>query len=403
MTVTIGIDPHKRSHTAAALDEAEELLGVVRVEAGPHQLGQLLAFAAAFAPRRFAVEGADGLGLLLAQQLLAAGETVLDVPPKLAARARLLGNRRSAKNDANDSVSVAAAAMRSPLVRPAAPEDATVVLKLWARRSSDLARDRTRLVNRLHALLAELVPGGAARRLTADRAQALLEGLGPQGTVGAARLVLAGQLLDELRHLDGQLAQAKAQLKAAVAASGSSLTGLYGVGPFVAATVLGEVGDVARFTDRAHFAAYNGTAPVEVSSGDHRRHRLSMRGNRRLNHALHIAAVAQARAKGGPGRAYYDRKRAEGKSHKEALRALKRRLSDAVFVVLQADASRAEVTEVGPGGQAGNGSMASVAGSHPEHRLFGEATPGPVATLEPQPPARPRPSQHRPKETRQAS
>jgi hypothetical protein len=168
----------------------------------------------------------------------------------------------------------------------------------------------------------------------------------------------------------------------AVKASGTTVTEVFGVGPYVAATVIGYVGDVRRFSDRDHFAAYNGTAPIEVSSGNHKIFRLSRRGNRRLNHAVHMAAVTQVRFRHSDGRAYYDRKVQEGKSHKEALRCLKRRISDAIFAHLVADARRKdEPAKPSPGGQMGNGSVAGVAGSHPEHRLFGKATPEPASTL----------------------
>jgi hypothetical protein len=126
-------------------------------------------------------------------------------------------------------------------------------------------------------------------------------------------------------------------------------------------------------------------APIEVSSGNRKIYRLSRRGNRRLNHAIHMAAITQIRYRHSDGRAYYDRKLAEGKTHKEALRSLKRRISDAIFTRLQADAQRAAAaagTE-GPGGQPGNDSVASAAGSHPGHRLFRQATPGPESTLRP--------------------
>jgi hypothetical protein len=140
---------------------------------------------------------------------------------------------------------------------------------------------------------------------------------------------------------------------------------------------------VSRFASRDQFAAYNGTAPIEVSSGNRKIHRLSRRGNRRLNHAIHMAAVTQIRYRDTAGRAYYDRKVAEGKTPKEALRALKRRISDAIFARLQADAQQAAAaaSAAGPGGQPGNDSVASAAGLHPEHRLFGQATPGPATTL----------------------
>ena len=140
---------------------------------------------------------------------------------------------------------------------------------------------------------------------------------------------------------------------------------------------------MSRFPGRDHFAAYNGTAPIEVSSGNRKIYRLSRRGNRRLNHVIHMAAVTQIRYRHSDGRAYYDKKVAEGKTAKEALRALKRQVSDEIFKHLKADAARAAraVTASGPGGQPGNDSVASAAGSHPVRRLFGQATPGPAPTL----------------------
>jgi transposase len=142
--------------------------------------------------------------------------------------------------------------------------------------------------------------------------------------------------------------------------------------------VIGDVKDVSRFPGRDHFAACNGTAPIEVSSGQRKVYRLSRRGNRRLNHAIHMAAVTQVRHRHSKGRAYYDKKLAKGKTPKEALRALKRQISNAIFTRLQADARRRAFAHgQGPGGQPGNDSMTSAAGLHPEGRLFGQATPGP--------------------------
>ena len=167
-----------------------------------------------------------------------------------------------------------------------------------------------------------------------------------------------------------------------VRASGTSLTDVYGVGPIVAAYLIGYSGDVGRFPSAGHYARYNATAPIEASSGPRVRHRLNPRGNRQLNHAIYMAAVTQVRHRGSPGRAYYDRKIAEGKTGKEALRALKRRVSDAIYEQLQVDARRAVAAKrTGPGGQPGNDSDSSAAGSHPERRLFGQATPGPGTTL----------------------
>jgi len=194
--------------------------------------------------------------------------------------------------------------------------------------------------------------------------------------VDAARCELAMAFIDDLRRIDGQLRDTRKKLATAVRASGTSLTGLFGAGPVIAATIIGDVRDVSRFPGRDHFAAYNGTAPIEVSSGGRKIYRLSRRGNRRINHAIHMAAVTQVRQPHSEGRAYFDKKRAEGKTRKEALRSLKRQVSDAVFARLRADARRAAGRAGGPGGQQGNDSVSSAAGLHPRHRLFGQATPG---------------------------
>ena len=144
--------------------------------------------------------------------------------------------------------------------------------------------------------------------------------------------------------------------------------------------MIGDVRQVFRFPGRDHFASWNGTAPTEVSSGDRKKvYRLSLRGNRRANHAIHMAATSQIRHQRSDGRAYYDKKVAEGKTHTEALRSLKRRISDAIYAALVADARQAAAATClqGPGGQPGNHSASRAAGSHPEHRHFGQATPGP--------------------------
>ena len=202
-------------------------------------------------------------------------------------------------------------------------------------------RARTQVACRLHAVLCELVPGGVPKEITAAHAARILEAAEPSGAVGQARRELAAEFLDDLRRIDAQMRQTKKKLAAAVRASGTTLTEIFGVGPVIAATVIGDVDDVSRFPSRDRFAAYNGTAPIEVSSGNRKVYRLSRRGNRRINHAIHMAAITQIRHRHSDGRAYYDKKIAEGKTPKEALRALKRRISDALYARLQADARRA--------------------------------------------------------------
>jgi transposase len=374
--VMIGVDPHKASHMAVAISAAEERLGELRVRASAVQAERLLAWAVAWPERTWAVEGAGGLGHLLAQQLVAAGERVLDVQPRLGARVRLLAAGNTNKNDPNDARSVAVAALRSPGVREVRADDHAAVLKMWSKRHRDLGRARTQVVCRLHAVLCELLPGGVPKKIIAAHAGQLLDSITPAGAVDAARCELAAAFVEDLRRIDAQLRDIRKKLAAAVRASGTSLTGLFGVGPVIAATIIGDVRDVSRFGGRDHFAACNGTAPIEVSSGGRKIHRLSRRGNRRLNHAIHMAAVTQVRQPPSEGRAYFDKKLAEGKTPKEALRSLKRQVSDAVFARLRADARRAAGRAGGPGGQQGNDSVSSAAGSHPRNRLFGQATPG---------------------------
>jgi transposase len=404
--VMIGVDPHKGSHTAVVISAAEDPLGEVRVRASAGQAQQLIAWAADWPDRTWAVEGAAGLGHLLAQQLVAAGERVLDVQPKLASRVRLLQAGDTNKNDPNDALSVAVAALRSRTARPVAADDYKAVLKVRAERHRDLARLRNQAACRLHAVLCDLVPGGHQKEISAAQAARILNQVTPSGPVAAARAELAAEFLDDMRQLDARLRDTRKKLAAAVKASGTTLTSVFGIGPVNAGTIIGDIADVYRFPSRDHFASCNGTAPVEVSSGNRKIHRLSLRGNRRINHAIHMAAITQIRHKHSDGRAYYDKKIAEGKTCKEALRSLKRRISDAIFACLRADARQvpADETGTGPGGQPGNDSASSAAGSHPARQLFGQATPGPATTLRPRTTARPpAPSSPTPKKIRSAT
>jgi transposase len=340
MSVIIGVDPHKATHQAVAVDDHEIEIDRISVRATSNQTARLLSWAAPFEQRTWAVEGAEGLGYLLSQQLVAAGERVVNVPATLAARTRVLGAGRSNKNDPNDALSVAVTALRHDGLRRVQPVGHAEVLRLLAKRNSDIGDRRTQVVARLHALLVDLAPGGIAKEINASDVDAFLARLSPMTPVEQLRYDLAVELLAEIRTLDAQLKASHRRIRTAVAASGTTVTELFGVGPVIAAMLIGYTGDIDRFANRDHYAAYNGTAPVEFSSAGRTVHRVSKRGNRQLNHAIHMAAISQLRQPHSAGRAYVDRRVAEGKTKREAIRALKRHLSNAVYRQLVADAHR---------------------------------------------------------------
>jgi transposase len=325
--VMIAVDPHKASNTAAVLDPVTKtVIETARFANSEDGYAQLTAFTGRWAQRRWAVEGCHGAGRSLAQRLAADGETVLDVPAKLAARVRVYSRGHGRKTDKDDAVSVGMAALDGTGITPVTCDGALVSLRLLCDRREELTALRTQAVCRLHRLLAELTPGGMRRELSANKAQALLARIRPAGEVSQVRMHIARDHLADIRALDARIKYIGGQIAALVAASGTGLTALFGVGPVIAGRILAEVGDVARFATKDAFASYNGTAPIDVSSGDQVRHRLSRAGNRRTSHALHMMAVTQIRYPATPGRRYYERKRTEGKTPKEALRCLKRRL-----------------------------------------------------------------------------
>jgi transposase len=344
-SVVIGADPHKHSVTIEVIDAGEQVLHKGRYGTDLDGYRQMLTAARRFAHRRWAVEGCNGIGRHVAQRLVADGETVVDVPAKLAARARVFDTGNGRKTDPADAHSVAVVALRTAHLNMVRPDDDLVALRLLVDRRDELARTRTQTVNRLHRLLLEIIPGGAKRFLSAAQAQALLNSAVPAHVAGRVRHQLASELLEEIVNLDQKIKTSDRTLKQAVAATGTGLLELRGIGPVSAARILADVADVARFATRARFASWNGTAPLEASSGEQRRHRLSRAGNRRINRALHIMAIVQIRHD-TEGRAYFRRRVAGGKTKMEALRALKRRLSDVVYRQLVADARQA----ASPGG-----------------------------------------------------
>jgi len=372
--VIIGMDPHKRSATIEIIDEREKVLAKGRFDTSSDGYQAMLKLGRKYAQRTWAVEGCNGIGRHIALRQVADGETVVDVPAKLSARARVLDTGQGRKTDPVDAHSVAVVAMRTPGLRQVAVDDVTVALRLLVDRRDGLGRARTDTTNRLHRLLLELRPGGAKKFLSAPQARALLNTVRPRDIAGRTRRQLACELITELAAIDKKIKAANVQLTELVAATGSNLQKLNGIGPSGAARLLGDVADITRFASRAHLAAWNGTAPLDASSGDNKRHRLCRAGNRRINRVLHIMAIVQLR-NDTDGRAYYRRKLAAGKTAMKAIRCLKRRLSDVVYKQMINDARR---QATGPEGQSGATLTSSAASPVPKAGTSDQSLPGPA-------------------------
>jgi transposase len=372
--VIIGMDPHKRSATIEIIDEREKVLAQGRFGTAHGGYQEMLSAGRRHRDRLWAVEGCAGIGKHIAQRLVADGETVVDVPAKLSARARVFSTGQGRKTDPVDAHSVAVVALRTNGLRQVTADDTTVVLRLLVDRRDGLGRARTDTINRIHKLLLELLPGGAKKFLSAAQARALLNTVRPRDIVGRTRRQLASELITELVTIDKKIKAANAQLIELGDATGSTLRQLNGIGPSGAARLIGDITDIARFATAGHFASWNGTAPIDASSGDQQRHRLSRAGNRRINRVLHIMAVVQLRHD-TEGRAYYRRKLAAGKTPMEAMRALKRRLSDVVYRQMVNDAKAART---GPGGHSGATLQSSAASPIPTAGTSDQSQPGPI-------------------------
>jgi transposase len=374
--VIIGMDPHKRSATTGIIDDRQKVLFGGRFGTDRDGYKAMLAAGRKFKDRVWAVEGCNGIGRHIAQRLVADGEPVAGVPAKLSARARVFSTGQGRKTGPVDAHSVALAGLHSPGLRVITADDATVALRLLADRRDELGVARSQAVNRLHRLLLELLPGGAKKFLSAAQAKDLLATVRPRDVAGKTRRRLAAELVAELARIDKRIRTADTELKELVAAAGSSLLQVHGIGPSGAARLLGDVGDIARFADKGRFASWNGTAPLDASSGDQNRHRLSRAGNRRINRVLHIMAIVALR-NDTEGRAYYRRKLAAGKTTMEALRCLKRRLSDVIYQQMRTDAKR---LAAGPGGHTGASLQSSAADLHPGIGTSDKSLPGPATS-----------------------
>jgi len=352
--VIIGVDPHKLSATIEVVDHDERLLGSGRFTTDQAGYKAMRGYAKAWPERVWAVEGANGVGRPLAQRLLEAGEHVVDVPAKLAARVRLFDTGHNRKTDALDAHSIAIVAVRTTTLRVLQVDGELEALRI--------------------------------RDITTGQAKAMLASVRPRDIAGKTRRRIAAEELAELVAVEAKIKKATAELKAIVLVRGSRLMDIHGVGPVVAARVLADTGDVTRFADRNRFASWTGTAPLDASSGEQNRHRLSRAGNRRMNHMIHIAAVTQLRLD-TDGRAYYRRKRSEGKKPLEAMRCLKRRISDTIYRQLLADAHLD--TGAGPGGHCGASQESSAVDLPPHIDTSDQPLPGPAnQTLRPAVPRR---------------
>ncbi|HYO17617.1 MAG TPA: transposase, partial [Dermatophilaceae bacterium] len=253
--VIIGVDPHKLSATIEVVDTREKLLGSGRFATDQPGYTSMRAYAKTWPERVWAVEGSNGTGRPLAQRLLEAGEHVVDVPAKLAARVRLFDTGHNRKTDARDAHSIAIVAVRTKTLRVLRPDGELEALRMLCDRREELTRLRVQTVNRLQRLLAELVPGQAKKDLTALQAKAILATVRPRDIAGKTRRRIAAEELADLVAVEAKMKKATAELKVLVTARDSQLMDLPGVGPVVAARTLADVGDIARFADRNRFAS----------------------------------------------------------------------------------------------------------------------------------------------------
>jgi transposase len=370
------MDPHKRSVTIEVMAADEAVLGGGRFATTAEGYRAMRQYVSRWTERVWAIEGCAGIGGHVATRLLGEGEQVVDVPPKLSARARVFATGQGRKTDATDAHSVALVGTRMSGLRPVVDDEQLAVLRILVDRRRSLGEDHTRMVSQLHHLLLQLIPGGAKKDLSAAQAKLLLASVRPRDAAGKTRRRVAAELISDLERIYQRKKAANKELQTLLQATGTSLLDLHGIGPSGAARLLVEVADITRFPTKAHFASWNGTAPIDASSGDQIRHRLSRAGNRQINRVLHMMATVQLRNP-TPGREYFDRRKADGKTSMEAMRALKRRLSDIVYRTMVYDAVKPAVT--GPGGHSGATTDSSAADSNPDIDASEKSLPGPAS------------------------
>jgi transposase len=330
--IVIGVDAHKATHTAAAINaQTGQLLDQSTVEAREPGHARLLAWAAGLDEERvWAIEDARNLSGALERHLLGAGERVLRVPPKLMARERKQA-RTFSKSDPIDALAVARAGLREPDLPEATLPGIEHEIGLLVDHRNDLVYDSTNHQRRLRWHLHELDPdlkipaGGLSNQINLDRVNRRLQRM-PQ----TVQVQICRELVRRIRELNRRVTELARELAKLVKQTAPQLLQIVGCGTLCAAAIIAEIGGITRFRNEAKLAAYAGVAPLDASSGRQQRHRLNRTGNRQLNRALHIIAVTQIRMH-PPAIAYYTRRQAEGKTHREALRALKRHLARTIY------------------------------------------------------------------------
>jgi transposase len=337
-----GIDSHKDTLAVAVADEQGRRVDDTEFPNTPEGFHRLTGWLKRHQPRCVGIEGSGGHGRPAALELLESGFAVVEVPAHMTAEKRKQ-QRSAAKTDPIDALVIARVALRDDNLPPVRLNGRIEDVRVLIRYRRELISERNRLASRIHSDLEQLHPGYQQRigRLTThrnlDRARRLLTG------DDQIRARVARQRVARLRQLVRQIDELTEEIKGISRSLDTGLTHIAGIADLSAAELMAEIGDIRRFRTRGHFAMANGTAPLPASSGRISRHRLNRGGNRQLNRIIHYVALTQI-SRDPEGRAYYQRKQAEGKTRKEALRCLKRRISDRIYRTLQANTVTLQLT-----------------------------------------------------------